>query len=276
MFRTAVCLLAALIITVILLPFILIFKLISLFKPDGELPGAVGVVIRIVIPVIEWLAGVKFEVTGIRIASGTVAGNAVNCEADSAGTRIASDAVAGSDLNCAAIYVGNHQGSFDALVPLIHLGKTKSIVLKKEISKVPLAGWMLRFFGCIFLDRTSLKAQVACINEMEARLRAGKEVAVFPEGTRSQGPHMGEYKAGAFRAAIAAGVPVIPFVIDGSWHCWEEKHRLAPATVKLSILPPVSTDGLTTKDAKDLASRVQDLTQQELFRLRAEKGSTNA
>ena len=255
MFRTAVCLLAALIITVILLPFILIFKLISLFKPDGELPGAVGVVIRIVIPVIEWLAGVKFEVTG---------------------TRIASDAVAGSDLNCAAIYVGNHQGSFDALVPLIHLGKTKSIVLKKEISKVPLAGWMLRFFGCIFLDRTSLKAQVACINEMEAKLKAGKEVAVFPEGTRSQGPHMGEYKAGAFRAAIAAGVPVIPFVIDGSWHCWEEKHRLAPATVKLSILPPVSTDGLTTKDAKDLASRVQDLTQQELFRLRAEKGSTNA
>lgn len=249
MFRTALWMLAAVIITILLLPFILIFKLISLFKPDGELPKATGAVIRIVIPVMEKLAGVKFEVTGKE-----------NLPENAGG----------------AMFVGNHQGSFDAVVPLIHIGKTKSVVLKKEISKVPLAGWMLRFFGCIFLDRTSLKAQVSCINEMEAKLRAGKEVAVFPEGTRSQSPDMGEYKAGAFRAAIAAGVPVVPFVIDGSWRCWEEHHRLAPAAVQLSILKPVPTAGLTTKDAKELAARVQYMTQQEQSRLRAEKGKSNA
>ena len=253
MFRTVLWMLAAVLITVLMLPFILVFKLISLFKPDGELPGATGVVIRIVIPVMEKLAGVKFEVTGEE-----------NLPA------------AGPAGAAAAMYVGNHQGAFDALVPLIHIGKTKSVVLKKEISKVPLAGWMLRFFGCIFLDRSSLKAQVACVNEMEAKLRAGKEVAVFPEGTRSKGPEMGEYKAGAFRAAIAAGAPVVPFVIDGSWRCWEADRRLAPGTVKLSILEPVSTAGLTTKDAKELAARVQYQTQQELSRLRAEKGNPNA
>ena len=111
---------------------------------------------------------------------------------------------------------------------------------------------------------------------MEARLKAGRDIALFPEGTRSQGPDMAEFKAGAFRAAIAAGVPVVPFMIDGSWLRFEARHRLAPGVIRLSILPPVSTDGLTTKDAKGLAVTIHDKIQQEQSRLRAEKGTPNA
>ena len=254
MLRTAIVLLLAALMVILLLPFILVLWVISLFRPGITFNGAFGCLARIFIPFLLKLCGVRFEVSG-----------AENLPEN-----------AGNGPGSGAVYVGNHQGGFDALVPILYIGKTKSVVLKKEIARVPLAGWALKLFGCIFLDRTNLRAQIDCIRQMETMLRDGKEIAIFPEGTRSKGPDMGEFKAGAFRAAIAAGVPVVPFVIDGSWRCFEEKGRLVPATVQVSILPPCSTEGLTASDARSMAVHIREIMQQEQFRLRAEKGNNNA
>ena len=292
MFRTVIVLLIAVILVLLMLPVLLVLWIINLVRPELPLNGAFGWIARICLTPLLAIAGVRFEVTGeenlpetvksqtdsnsgTRIASDAVA-DTVRKQADSnSGTRIASDAVAAPE-DRAAIFVGNHQGGFDAIVPILFLGKPKSTVMKKEIEKVPLAGWALRMFGCIFLDRTDLKAQVNCLREMETMLREGKDIAIFPEGTRSKGPDMGDFKAGAFRSAIAAQVPIVPFVIDGSWHCYEENHRLTPHTVKISILPPFSTEGLTTADAKETAARIRETMQKEQSRLRAEKGKNNA
>ena len=248
MLRTAIVLLITVIAALLMLPVLLVMWIISLFRPDASFNGAMGRLAHIFLPPLLKLAGVRFEVTGRE--------------------NLPDDA--------AAVYAGNHQGGFDAVVPLLFLGSAKSIVMKKEISKIPLAGCALRLFGCIFLDRTDLRAQVACIREMEDRLKSGKSIAIFPEGTRSKGPDMGEFKAGAIRAAIAAQVPVVPFVIDGSWHCYEEQHRLVPHTVQLSILPPFPTEGLKPSDAKETAAQIRELMQKEQTRLRAEKGTPNA
>ena len=271
MFRTVIVLLIAVILVLLMLPVLLVLWIINLVRPELPLNGAFGWIARICLTPLLAIAGVRFEVTGEENLPETV-----KSQADSnSGTRIASDAVAAPE-DRAAIFVGNHQGGFDAIVPILFLGKPKSIVMKKEIEKVPLAGWALRMFGCIFLDRTDLKAQVNCLREMETMLREGKDIAIFPEGTRSKGPDMGDFKAGAFRSAIAAQVPIVPFVIDGSWHCYEENHRLTPHTVKISILPPFSTEGLTTADAKETAARIRETMQKEQSRLRAEKGKNNA
>ena len=260
MFRTVIVLLIAVILALLMLPVLLVLWIINLVKPELPLNGAFGCIARIFVPPLLKLAGVRFEVTGQE----NLPENAADGGADPSGSPRS------------AVYAGNHQGGFDAVVPILFLGKPKSIVMKKEIEKVPLAGWALRMFGCIFLDRTDLKAQVACLRQMETMLKEGKDIAIFPEGTRSKGPDMGDFKAGAFRTAIAAQVPVVPFVIDGSWHCYEEHHRLAPHTVKISILPPFPTEGLTTADAKETAARIRELMQKEQSRLRAEKGNPNA
>lgn len=247
MLRTVVTLLMAVIFALPLLPVIIVLRIISLLRPQAGFRRIIERIAHIVLPPLLKIAGISFEVTG---------------------TENLPDEP--------AMYVGNHQGGFDAIVPVLYLGSIKSIVLKKEIGRIPFAGWALRLFGCVFLDRTNLKAQIACVREMEEKLRSGNDIAVFPEGTRSRGPEMGDFKAGAFRAAIAAGAPVVPFVIDGSWRCFEEHRKLTPGTVLISILPPVPTDGLKSTDVRETAVRIREIMQSEQFRLRAEKGKNNA
>ena len=76
-------------------------------------------------------------------------------------------------------------------------------------------------------------------------LEQGKSMVVFPEGTRSRGDQMNEFKAGAFRMACKAGAPVVPVAIDGSYKIMEANHNLMkPAHVTITILPPIETAGM--------------------------------
>ena len=122
---------------------------------------------------------------------------------------------------------------------------------------------------CIIIDRGDLRQSLKCMNLMQRRLEAGQSEIIFPEGTRSKGPDMGEFKAGAFKAAIKAGVPVVPFVIDGSYDLFEAQGYLKSAPVKFSILPPVDTSEPGLK-AQELSETVKAMIQQELDRLRSE------
>ena len=90
---------------------------------------------------------------------------------------------------------------------------------------------------------------------------------IFPEGHRSKGPQRDEFKPGAFKPALKAQTPVVPFVIDGTYKCFEEKRRLIKAPVTVTILPPVyPQEGEKTKA---LSQRVRQLIQDELDRHKA-------
>lgn len=65
-------------------------------------------------------------------------------------------------------------------------------------------------------------------------MQAGESVVVFPEGTRSKGDAMGEFKAGAFRIACKAGAPVVPVAIDGSYKIMEANHNLMKPALSTS------------------------------------------
>lgn len=64
------------------------------------------------------------------------------------------------------------------------------------------------------------------MKEAGALLARGESVIVFPEGTRSKGDAMGEFKHGAFKMAFAAGAPLVPVVIDGSYKIMVANHNL--------------------------------------------------
>jgi len=242
MFRTLLCSLAVLILSVLLVPVILVMKVVSFFTPGGRLDGMCQLLASCCGPILMDLAGVDFQVEGKEnLPEGP------------------------------ALYMGNHQGAFDAVIPILHLGPIKSVIMKKEIEKVPFAGWMLRFFGCIFLDRSSLKASMKCITDVETELCRGGSVAVFPEGTRSRGPVMGSFKSGTARSAVRAGVPIVPFAVDGSYHCFEDKKRIAPGIIRVSILPSVETAGLDCAQARELGNQIEQMVRGEVERLQGEK-----
>ena len=81
---------------------------------------------------------------------------------------------------------------------------------------------------------------------------------VFPEGTRSPDGSVAPFREGAFRLAIELGVDVVPLAVAGTENTLP-KHSLVfkPATATVTVLPPVSVEGLTAADAPRLAERVR-------------------
>ena len=94
----------------------------------------------------------------------------------------------------------------------------------------------------------------------QRKLDHGTSVMFFAEGTRSRDGRVKKFHDGAFRLAIRAGVPVLPLALDGTMdalpkHGWQ----FSRADVRLDVLPPVSTDGLTEADLPALRDRVRQM-----------------
>ena len=70
---------------------------------------------------------------------------------------------------------------------------------------------------------------------------------------------MGEFKNGAFRVAKNTGVPIVPVALEGTYKAWEEKKRISPAKVKVRVLPPIETEGMTREEYKAIGAKVREL-----------------
>lgn len=168
-----------------------------------------------------------------------------------------------------ALFVGNHQGNFDIPIILSKLGPLKSIVAKKETADIPGIRMWMTHFDCIFMDRQNPRQSLQSLNRAQELLEQGRSAIIFPEGTRSKGPEMIEFKPGALRCALKAKTPIVPFALDGSWRAMEErKYIMKPANVKLHILPAVPTADMEKTQTRTISQQVQQLIQDELDLIR--------
>lgn len=157
----------------------------------------------------------------------------------------------------AVMLTPNHQSDYDIPLMLTQLGRVYPIVAKIETTKIPLVRTWMRLFDCVFLDRHNPRQSVTAMKEAGALIAGGKSVIVFPEGTRSKGGPMREFKSGAFKIAFAQGAAVVPIVIDGSYLAMEANHNLmCPAHIVMTILPPVETAGLDRAAQKLLPAQI--------------------
>ena len=170
-----------------------------------------------------------------------------------------------------AILVANHQSNYDVMLVGTVYPRRTVVIGKKELLKTPLFGLFFAATGNILIDRADHKQAVAGLDKAVDTLRKRRtSIWVFPEGQRSRGQGLGPFKKGAFHMAIAAGVPVIPIVCSSTDRVINARAKLAPGGVlKIHILPPVSTEGLTPADAEALKDKVHALVRDEWERLEA-------
>lgn len=157
----------------------------------------------------------------------------------------------------AVVFVGNHQGNFDIPILLGYIAKQKAFISKIEILKIPLLNDWMRLMQCTFIDRKSPRQSIKAMAEAVESVKKGYSLVIFPEGTRSRGKPVGEFKAGSFKLALKAGVPIIPVTMNGSWHLFEETGFMKPGTVRLTVHPPVETSNLGREDSEALAVQVK-------------------
>lgn len=166
------------------------------------------------------------------------------------------------------VIVSNHQSYADiAVLTYAFDQKAFGFVAKEDLGKLPLFGTWIADVRSVFLDREDPRASLRAIEQGITYLKQGFSLGIFPEGTRSRGPVMGEFKRGSLRLATKPGVPVMPVTIDGTYHCFEEKGFVCPAHVRVYIHPPIETKNMEKKEAADLAERVEVIVRDKLLQL---------
>ncbi len=171
------------------------------------------------------------------------------------------------------LFVSNHQGYADipiygAAIP----GKQIGFVAKTSLGKIPVFGEWIRDIRSIFIERDDPRSSLKTIEEGIGLLNQGFSLVIFPEGTRSRGTHMGEFKKGSLRLATKSGVPVVPVTLNGTYQVFEEKgHVASGAVVDFHIHPAIETKDLSKAEANNLAEKVQEIIQAKLDEMLALK-----
>jgi len=155
------------------------------------------------------------------------------------------------------VVVANHS-SFTDVFLLASLPWEMKFLSKKSIFRIPLLGWQMTVAGDVPIVRGNRDSTLQAIRDLRERLDRRLSVLFFPEGTRSADGTLGQFREGAFRLAIDAGVDVLPLAIMGAAGSLP-KHSFVfqPATATLVVLAPESTAALTAADAPQLAQKVR-------------------
>lgn len=169
--------------------------------------------------------------------------------------------------NGSVLFVSNHQGNFDIPILLGYIDKPKAFIAKIELLKLPLIRSWMTHLKCVFMDRSDIRQSLRVINQAAEQLKAGYSMVIFPEGTRSKGEMIGEFKPGSLKLAFKAGVPIVPISICGSYKIMEQNgFKIKPAHVKVTIFNPIPTTGLSKEEAAELPGKVRKIIAQGLSR----------
>ncbi|MDN3516622.1 lysophospholipid acyltransferase family protein [Aquisalimonas lutea] len=137
------------------------------------------------------------------------------------------------------IVLCKHQSAWETMA-LQYWFNPQTWVLKRELLRVPVVGWALALLAPIAIDRGARKeAMQQMLEQGRERLRQGRWIVVFPEGTRIPAGRSGHYRRGGAVLACATGSPVIP-VAHNAGEVWPRHSFLKyPGTVHVRIGPPM-------------------------------------
>ncbi len=125
----------------------------------------------------------------------------------------------------AQMLIANHQSDIDISALECTTNRDLVWVAKKELFSVPFFGLAIRVSDDIAVDRGSKAAMVSLVRESKKRLDQGRCIVMFPEGTRSSGPKMRDFKPGAKMVADKYELRVQPVVLINTSRYFDLKNK---------------------------------------------------
>jgi len=163
------------------------------------------------------------------------------------------------------LFVSNHQGNFDIPLLIGYIEQPKGFIAKIELKKIPIINRWMEKINCVFIDRDDIRQSVKAIKRGTELLKSGKNMVLFPEGTRSRSASLGEFKSGGMRLALKSGVPIVPVTINNSYQILEQNsYLIKPAQVKIIVSQPIYVNELTKDEQANLAELVKTKIAQHL------------
>ena len=146
------------------------------------------------------------------------------------------------DESCDMILL-NHQSLLDIIVMEYIHSRDLAWVAKKEITDLFFFGHIIKAPRMISVDRENKAGIIHLLKEARDRLDKGRPIAMFPEGTRSNGKSMLSFRPGAKMLANRFNLRVQPIVLFNTRNIVDSKKLLAtPGIVKVIYLEPVQAD----------------------------------
>jgi putative phosphoserine phosphatase / 1-acylglycerol-3-phosphate O-acyltransferase len=159
-----------------------------------------------------------------------------------------------------AVFIFNHRNQADPIITAALVRDNWTGVAKKELATDPLVGTVGKLLDAVFIDRDDSSAAVEALHEVEDRAKQGLSIVIAPEGTRLDTTGVGAFKKGAFRIAMAAGIPIVPIVIrNAEIIAARNSTTMNPGTVDVAVFPPISVSDWTHDALPDRIAEVRQL-----------------
>lgn len=170
----------------------------------------------------------------------------------------------------ACLVASKHQSAWEtfALIPLF---RDPAYLMKRELFWIPFHGWFSYKFKMIPVDRDKGPAALRrMLAEAKTRAAAGREIIIFPEGTRRAPGAPPDYKTGVFLLYEALAIPCVPVALNSGLFWPRRSLKRYPGTIIVEFLDPIPP-GLSKRE---FLPRLQETIETASNRLIAETGYT--
>ncbi len=145
------------------------------------------------------------------------------------------------------VILSKHQSAWETIAFQV-IFPPQAWVLKRELLRIPVFGWALAATRPVSIDRRGgVRALGKLVTQGTSRLREGRCVVVFPEGTRVLPGESGRYNPGGALLAVKAGVPVVP-VAHNAGRYWPRRGFIKrPGEIQVVVGPPIAVAGVRVR-----------------------------
>ena len=165
-----------------------------------------------------------------------------------AGVRFETVGLDQFDHSRSYIYMTNHTSNLDPPIQVGLIPRSTSVMVKKELFKVPILGRAMRMGSLVPVDRGNRDAGIEAVREAKAVIEKGMNMLIYVEGKRSFDGKLLPFKKGPFYMAVECGVPVVPITIVGTHYAMPKgRFAIKPGKVQVIFHPPI--------EPKDFGSR---------------------
>ena len=155
------------------------------------------------------------------------------------------------------IFVSNHASNLDPPILLPLIPRRTSVLLKKELFRIPVLGYAMRLGSLVPVDRARRDGGVNSLRAASEVLARGLNLTIFVEGTRSPDGHLLPFKKGPFYLALESGIPIVPVTITGTYEMMPKgRFSIRPGTATVTFHSPIDPHGFA--DRKQLLAAVRE------------------
>jgi 1-acyl-sn-glycerol-3-phosphate acyltransferase len=157
------------------------------------------------------------------------------------------------------IYISNHLSNFDVFLLVNLLPAKMRILAKRSLFYVPIFGWSIYLADYISVKREDQSGLLKSFAKVAEKIKKGRPVLFFAEGSRSEDGTLQPFKKGAFLIALKAGVPIVPIAISGSNKIMPPyTSKIHPGNVRVLIGKPIGIENYRIGQVSELMNDTRE------------------